>query len=389
MTRLRLWIATLPPGLVESVWLVLTMRIALSIFGLYVASERTIPQPCHFEEARNGWPAMPLQYKDGAAFKLLGIWERWDACWYARIATYGYSPDGSTAFFPLFPALERVVALASPHVAAAGMAINFVATILALWGLFRIVRRDHSENVARRALALIAIFPAAFYLLAPFSEAAFLALAVWSIERARAGDWRTTIVLAALTGVARPVGVTIALPIAWLAWQARADPLASRRIGAVLAVLAAPAAGAAYVLYTINSVGRSMFDAQAEWSGSAFHPPWDMIDAVAQWVGRTGDPLQVLQLAMLVLFTILFAVGIRRLPLELTLLAAPLLYLAWARILPTPLTSTARQLEVVYPAFIVLALLLEDRQWRWSYVVLSLLLLGALANEFVIGNFVG
>ena len=85
----------------------------------------------------------------------------------------------------------------------------------------------------------------------------------------------------------------------------------------------------------------------------------------------------------------LFAVGVRRIPFELTLYAAPQLYLAWARILPTPLTSVGRYLLVIFPMFIVLALLLGDRRARWSYAILSLLLLGALANEFVVGNFIG
>lgn len=366
------------------------MRVALWIFGLYVASERVIPHPCHFEEARNGWTAMPLQYKDGLAFKLVGVWERWDACWYGRIASFGYTPDGSTAFFPLFPALERVVALAGPHVVIAGMAINLVATALALWGLYRIALRDHGDAVARRAMLLLAVFPTALFLLAPFSEATFLALAVWTIERARRGQWVTAALLATLAGLSRPVGGMLALPLAWLAWQqVRGTGRPVDLVWPAVATLAAPTSALLYIVYTIRVVGRSMLAASAEWTGSAFHPPWDLIGATLEWVGRTGDPLQALQLAMLVLFAVLFVMGLGRLPVELTLYAAPQLYLAWARILPTPLTSVGRYLLVIFPIFIVLALLLEERRVRWSYVILSLLLLGALANELVIGNFIG
>jgi hypothetical protein len=367
------------------------MRVALWVFGAYVASERRIPHPCHFEEARNGWAAMPLQYEDGLAFKLVGVWERWDACWYARIATFGYTPDGSTAFFPLFPALERIVALGGPHVVVAGMLINVVATTLALWGLYRIAVRDHGDAVARRAMLLLAVFPTALFLLAPFSEAIFLALGVWTIERARhRGGWVAAAALATLAGLARPVGGFLALPLAWLAWQQlRDERRAADGLWPVVAVVAAPLSALLYVAYTVRVVGRSMFDASAEWTGSAFHPPWDLIGATLDWTLRTGDPLQALQLGMLVMFAALFVAGIRRIPIELTLYAAPQLYLAWARILPTPLTSVGRYLLVIFPAFIVLALLLGDRRTRWSYVILSLLLLGALANELVIGNFIG
>jgi hypothetical protein len=367
------------------------MRIALWVFGLYVASERAIPHPCHFEEARNGWAAMPLRYEDGLAFKLIGVWERWDACWYARIAAYGYTPDGATAFFPLFPALERIVALGGPHTAAAGMLIGFVATVFALWGMYRIAARDHGDAVAGRSMLLLAVFPTAFFLLAPFSEATSLALSVWAIERARHhGGWPAAAVLATLAGLARPNGGFLALPLAWLAWRDLRDPRrAADGPWPLLAVVAAPASALLYVVYTARVVGRSMFDASAVWTGSAFHPPWDVAAAALEWTLGRGDPSQGLQLVMLVMSAALFAVGLRRIPVELSLYAAPQVLLVWSRILPTPLTSVGRYILVIFPLFIVLALLLGDRRLRWSYVILSLLLLGALANEFVIGTFVG
>lgn len=383
------------------------MRVALWVFGLYVASERAIPHPCHFEEARNGWAALPLQYKDGLEFKLIGVWERWDACWYAKIATFGYAPDGSTAFYPLFPALERIVALGGPHTAAAGMLVSFVATVMALWGIHRIVDRDFGAAVARRAMLLLAVFPTAFFLLAPFSEATFLAVSVWAIERARhRGGWPLAAVLATLAGLARPVGVFLALPLAWLALRDTVRLPGGRAPGPggglgptegrsedgvwpVLAALAAPASSLLYVVYTSRVVGRSMFDASAEWSGSAFHPPWDLVPAALEWTFGRGDPSQGMQLAMLVMTAALFLAGLRRIPVELSLFAAPQVLLVWSRILPTPLTSVGRYILVIFPVFIVLALLLGDRRLRWSYVILSLLLLGALANEFVIGTFVG
>lgn len=386
---MRRGLGPLPDGLAEAIWIVLTLRVALSVFALYVASERSIPQPCHFEEALNGWSAMPLQYKDGLAFKLVGVWERWDACWYAKTATYGYQADGSTAFFPLLSMLERGVALFGPHVVVAGMVVNLVATTLALWGLYRIALRDTDDVVARRSMLLLGIFPAAFFLLAPFTEALFLALGTWTIDRAQTRGWTGAAAIALLAGLSRPVGVLLALPLAWLAWRQWARLDRASRAQAISAVVAAPTGGLAFLAYSDRVIGRSLFDATAAWGTPSFHPPWEVASAALEWIKRTGDPLQALNLALLVAFAVLFLVGIPRLPLALTLYAAPQLYVAWARILPTPLTSTSRHLIVIFPIFIVLALLLEDRRARWSYAILSLLLLGALVNEFVTGNFVG
>ncbi len=268
------------------------------------------------------------------------------------------------------------------------MLISFVAAILALWGIYRIVERDHGREVARRAILLIAIFPAALFLVAPFSEAVFLAAAVWALERARRGSWIAAAVLALVAGSARPVGILLALPLLWIAWDRRAGAAPGERVAAALAVAAAPAGFAAYVVYAGRAVGLSMFAASAEWTGSAYHPPWDVFAAALDWTRRTGDPLQGLNLALLVGFTALTLVGAVRLSPDLTAYAAPQVALLWIRILPTPLTSTSRYLLVVFPAFVVLALALEGRRVLWAYVILSLLMLGALAGEFVVGDFV-
>ncbi|MBU6423064.1 MAG: hypothetical protein KGJ98_01710 [Chloroflexota bacterium] len=330
---------------------------------------------------------MPLQYKEGLAFKLVGVWERWDACWYAHIATTGYQGDGSTAFFPLFPALERVVALFGPHVVIAGMIVDLVAAVLALWGIHRIVEDDHGRDVARRAILLLSVFPASLFLVAPFSEAILLAASVWSLDFARRGGWSAAAACAFLAALARPVGVVLVLPLLWTAWRRRAEP--EERVAAAVAVVAAPAAFGAFVLYTQRVVGVSMFAASALWTGSAYHPPWDVLAAALDWTRRRGDPLEALELALLVGATALLIVGAARLRADLSLYAAPQIAFLWLRILPTPLTSTSRYLLVVFPAFVVLALLLERRRALWSYAIVSLLLLAAIANELVIGDFVG
>ena len=364
------------------------MRLALWVVGAYVASERRIPHPCHFEEARAGWSALPVQHEDGIAFKLIGVWERWDGCWYAKIATYGYESDGSTAFFPLYPLLMRLVAFVTGDVVVAGMLISLVATVAALWGLHRLVSLDFPEAVARRAMLLVAIFPSALFLLAPFTEALFLALSVWCLYFARGAAWPAAAALGLLAAITRPVGAFLVLPLLWLAYRELRDRGPRRAAMPVLAA-AAPAAGAAaYALYSEVGAGRSLFDAARIWGSASFQPPWDVIGASLDWTLDRGDPLQALNLALLVGSVALFALGMRRLPVEQALYALPHLALLSVRILPTPLTSTSRYLLIVFPLFVVLALVLGERRARWSWAIASLLLLGLLAHAFARGDFV-
>jgi hypothetical protein len=63
-----------------------------------------------------------------------------------------------------------------------------------------LIARDFEPVVARRTVLLISIFPSAFFLFAPFTEALFLALAVWCIAMARERRWLLAGALGFLAG---------------------------------------------------------------------------------------------------------------------------------------------------------------------------------------------
>lgn len=366
------------------------LRVALSIAGAYIASERTWPHPCHFEEARTGWASLPEQHKTGLAFKLLGIWERWDACWYVKIATYGYRPEGDGGFFPFVPFLLSVVGtLLGGSFVLAGLVVSAVALVLALWGVHRLVAPTSSDRVARRAMAYLTIFPGALFLLAPFSEAVFLALAAWTLDAARRGSWMLAGLLALLAGLTRPVGILMAVPLAWLAYRAWRDR--GGRLPEALSVVtvAAPAIGfGAFAAFASYATAESPLEQAGRMGSSSFHPPWEVAAASLRWTVERGDPLQAVNLGLLALFVGLVALGARRLPMDLTLYAASLLAVLATRINPIPLSGTTRYLSVVFPALVVLALFAERPRLHWAWVVISLLLLGLLTHAFVRGDFV-
>ena len=212
----------LPPGFGDALALFLTMRFALGLVVIYLWWRGGLPGPCHFELARNDWQTIPPLADQGAAFPLVGTWQRWDACWYSKIATFGYEPaELSVNFWPLFPVLSGGVArVVGGSVALAGMIVSAIAYIAAMVGLFRLVARDIDEVVARRTMLLITIFPSAFFLFAPFTESLFLALSVWTIVAARERSWLLAAVLGGLAALTRIQGVFLALPIGWEALMA-------------------------------------------------------------------------------------------------------------------------------------------------------------------------
>ncbi len=105
------------------------------------------------------------------------------------------------------------------------------------------------------------------------------------------------------------------------------------------------------------------------------------------WAVSRHDPLQAFNLFSLVLFAVVSVVGLRRVPVAYSLYAIPQILLLAVRIQPTPLTSTARYLLVVFPVFVILALV-KDRWLRFAWGVASLMLLALLLEAFLRGGYV-
>lgn len=154
---------------------------------------------------------------------ILGIWDRWDAPHFFEVAAHGYGPPAEKARIVLFPMFPLTIAvgslLLSPLLAA--MAVSFIATLAAAIGLHRLVRMDDSRPAGRAAVVAMLVFPTAFSLVAPYSEALFLAFAVWSYVQARRGDWRGAGLLGALAAFTRLQGVFLLPALALEYWLQR------------------------------------------------------------------------------------------------------------------------------------------------------------------------
>lgn len=142
----------------------------------------------------------------------LGVWNRWDAPHFLEVAANGYGPPSDPArivLFPAFPALIAAGALVfAPLVS--GMVVSFLASLVAGAGLYRLASDDQGSAGGRAAVLAMLVYPTAFALVAPYSEALFLAAVVWSFVRARDDDWRGAGALALVAGLTRIQGAFVA-----------------------------------------------------------------------------------------------------------------------------------------------------------------------------------
>lgn len=160
-----------------------------------------------------GWPAHPVS---PGWHNLFTAFERQDALWFLRIADRGYSAeDASAAFFPLYPLVVRVFSfLIGGHPLAAGLLVSNAAFLGALMALYVLTRSELAEELARRAVLYLAVFPTAFFFLAPYSESLFLLLVVGTFWAARRGRWEVAGGLGFLAALTRNVGILLVIPLA-------------------------------------------------------------------------------------------------------------------------------------------------------------------------------
>src|SRR5882762_739002 len=109
---------------------------------------------------------------------LLTSWNRWDALVYIRIAQSGYHPPFDLAFFPLYPLLIAAIAhfLGSWSYFAVGMLLSNGMLLGAMFIIYELAKEMGGDQVARRTLLYLCIFPTAFFFFTAYNESLFILL---------------------------------------------------------------------------------------------------------------------------------------------------------------------------------------------------------------------
>src|SRR3954449_8523372 len=286
---------------------------------------------------------------------------RWDSVWYLAIANDGYPADDPrrAAFFPLYPLLVRAAKafVGSPIVA--GVAVSLVCFGVALVLLHPLTALELGPAAADETVWALALFPAAVFFSAVYSEALYLMLSVGCIYAARTGRWAWAGTLGALGAATRSAGVVLVVPLAVM-WLTRADGRARRRVRDAAWIAFVPAGLAAFCAALALGGGDAFapLHAQDVWFrhfAGPFAGVWDGTAAAWRGLHQFDAPFaraDVVLFAFLVLAVPAVAGVLRRLPpaygaYVLAALALPLSY----PVGPQPLMSLPRFLAVLFPLF--------------------------------------
>jgi hypothetical protein len=159
---------------------------------------------------------------------------RFDAGWYSSIALEGYSFDGNfnkqqnVAFFPAYPALERLAGYPLGAFAPGGVpretrlarllwggiVISFLCFAWAAVYLWRLARETIGEARAPAAVALLASYPFAVFFSAAYTESLFLLGAIAAIYHFRRQELAPAAAWGFLVGLTRPNGCFLSIVLA-------------------------------------------------------------------------------------------------------------------------------------------------------------------------------
>lgn len=345
--------------------------------------------------------SMPLQGIEDTVF---GVWRRWDAIHYLRLAQEGYNQ--STLDLSVFPPLAPVGFRLFDVVLPAGLdfsalVFNTLMFAIALTFLFRLCEvYFQDQSLAKWAVCVLALLPLSYFFAAPMAESVYLAATLGTIYFATQSRWLSAGFCGLLASFARTQGALLIVPVGIIllitTWDRTKDwgtNIASlAKAGIPLALI--PAGFVLFLLYRQSLGFPSMTDIYTQYSLSMFTNPIEGLWINIRWffvnLPRTliDSNAITLILTLLLLPMLFLRKQHRRLPLLVYtlmyfLLFVSTIYIANPDVNIISTLSIGRYSLVLFPLTILLADLLRQaaRPLRILGIAglgISLLLLTAL-----------
>lgn len=329
-------------------------RVAISLWAaLVLVTTRAPTSPDDVLRPYQGVPAI----QGGIAELFLGVWQRFDTLWYVKIAAQGYAAhDGSTVYFPLYPALITLLGkVLLDNYLVAALVISNLAYIGALYCLYRLTEAQFGTASARRSAVYLAIFPTAFFFLAPYTESLFLLLTLAAFLCAYRKRWWLAGALGFLSSLTRLQGVVLIAPLLYMYLRDRGFRV-SRLDPKIVGPIIIPLGALLYMGYQYLMVGAAPLVATYQTHLYAqFVWPWDNVLATClKILSPEGTFINVLNLTLTGFFLGMTMLSFRKLPGEYGIyMAITMLVLMLRRTTLQPLVSMSRYVLMLFPAFML------------------------------------
>lgn len=302
--------------------------------------------------------------------------QHWDARHYLHLADVWYrnTPDDKyfLVFFPLYPALIKLVNLLVLDLLDSALLISWVCSVIAAYYLQMILHQENfDEDIILRSILLFHCCPGAMYLVLPYTESLFMALVLYGFYASYQQGWFRAGIMGALASATRITGVLL-LP-AWLlsAW------LQKSRKWSLFWLMIIPSGALVYLYFNWLVLGNpfEFMKLQSEHWNQQFIMPWEQLQytfyrLATYGVGRYRFNMYETRLLCFILGPILLLAGTRRMPLSWQVYAWMSFFIF---VCSREVISMPRYLYTLFPIFPVLA------HWgRRPMVFQSMMMLGGI-----------
>jgi hypothetical protein len=307
---------------------------------------------------------------------------------YVSIAQNGYAPL-QHFFFPVYPLLIRSIAAVLGHSLflfnLSGILVSFVSTAVFLVGLVQLLKIDYSHKVTELTILLLVLSPASFFFFMVYTESLFLSLAVWCLYFSRRRLFLPAVILASIASATKVIGFSLGVAILFEilapSWPIKnVFEVVKKNIKELLLVLFSTTGLFGYMAFLQKETGDalvflhkiSVFGDQRS-STLIFLPQvfyryvFKIIPNLTNYWPTTFTTL--LEFAVAVLFLLICIFSFR------TLRKSYWIYLVIGFLIPTlagSFSSLPRYVIVLFPAFLYLATLLENKKKVYTYIVFAI-----------------
>lgn len=316
--------------------------------------------------------------------KILSLWATWDSKWYLKTADRGYEVtkpfdpqiQQSIAFFPLYSLLIACFSwvLAFGNSLIAGITISNIALIVASFLLYKLVLFDHGEEIAKRSVWYLYLFPTAYIFSAVYPESVLLLFSIGTLLAARHGKWPLAGTLGFFAALAKPVGVLVLIPA--LLMYLKNIGYSWKKISPQISYLALiPTGLICFGLYSYFIIGDFFAYSHVQnlaWEHRISNPFWVIWKHL-----MFGDGVDLFICALAIIFSLtLLAWGFKKISFSYWVYALALALFA-------PISGTVwaapRYMATIFPILIILAIFGKNENADKSIVASMAILQGFLA----------
>jgi hypothetical protein len=320
-----------------------------------------------------------------------------DSYHYLYIAQHWY--DGNPkddqynfiVFFPLYPVLINLLTFDYSYVNLSALIISNVSSIVALYFLFKLAKLDFDDGVAQKAVLFLSIFPTAYFLSVPYTEALFFALVIASLYFARKGKWPLAGFLSLFASLTR-LGGLLMMPVLLIEYLHQKGWKPRRILNTTFLWIFLPLAGfLIYLNINLQITGNAFKFVEIEnvhWN-SSLDPITGLkraIDCALHWSYPNNLLLGIAPIAFAVLGLVMIIFGFYK-----RFRPSYLLYMILTWMLAVAYSwwiSPPRYIMAMFPMFILMGMITHKKVVNVGITLFSVALLCYFAALFSLGNLV-